>query len=378
MFLSQALIVLLSVFIFGSCQLLPKKPSQFKVRNIWTRSSSSSSLVQPRLMNRSTPQVYKKNEQETFLIWGNPYQGIQAIHSQSGQLRWRYDLKNGTEARIALAGDYVFVAANDGFIYAIEAGEGRLLWSFPTRSENNTEIVVHQGLVYIVSSQNTLFALEALTGKRVWLYTRPASNHFNVRGGSRPLVYQDQLYVAFGDGVVAAFKAATGQLVWEKELIEDQRFKDLDTDLAIYKDSLIVGGFEDAVYRLKLSTGNLIWKSEQGSFGSFAIQDEYICYASTQFSIECLQGDEGKSVYSFKNTSKSLKGSPVFWKNKLVFGDTQGPIYFLDFELQKIIGHFDTGRGVLAAPVISEDLSRLYVISNESNLFALEADWLYP
>lgn len=362
----------------SSCQMLPTKPTEFKVRNVWTRSASLESLTQSRLINRSAPQIYNKSTTETYLIWGNPYQGVQAISSKTGEPRWSYQLKSGTEARIALAGDYVFVAANDGFVYALEAGEGRLLWSFPTRSENNTEIVVHQGLVYIVSSQNTLFALEALTGKRVWLYTRPASTQFNVRGGSRPLVVQDQLFVAFGDGVVASFVASTGQIIWEKELIEDKRFKDLDTDLAIYKDSLIVGGFEDAIYRLKLSTGNLIWKVDQGSYGSFAIQDEDICYASTVSSIECVEGESGRSTLSFKNKFNSLKSSPVFWKDRLVFGDTQGPVYFLDFKSQKILGTFDTGRGVLAAPVVSSDFSQVYVISNESNLFALEAGWRYP
>lgn len=362
----------------SACQMLPTKPSEFKVRNIWTRSASVVSLTQARIINRSVPQIYNKSATESYLIWGNPYQGVQAVDRQTGQPRWSYPLKSGTEARLALAGDYVFVAANDGFIYALEASQGRLLWSFPTRAENNTEIVVHQGLVYVVSSQNTLFALEALTGKRIWLYTRPATVQFNVRGGSKPLIFQDQLFVAFGDGVIASFKASTGQIIWEKELIEDKRFKDLDMDLAIYKDSLLVGGFEDAVYRLKLSTGNLIWKADRGSFGSFAIRDEWICYASTHFSIECLSGESGQSLLSFKNQSMSLKGSPVFWKDYLVFGDTQGPLHFLDLAQQKIIGLFDTGRGLLAAPVVSPEDSQIYILSNESNLFALEAGWRYP
>lgn len=363
------------IVFFTSCQSVHKRSREFALDTLWVTSFSEESNTGFRRLNRSSPVPLQLPTKE-LIVFGNPYNGVQAVDVNSGSKVWEYSFKHGTEAKLAVEGTFVFVAANDGFVYAIDGETGLLMWSFPTRSENLAELVVHQGLVYILSSQNTLFAVEAVSGKRVWIYTRPDNSLFSIRGSGRPATIGDKLFVGFGDGALVAFKANSGQVLWEREFSVNKRFRDLDSDILVYQDSLLVGGFDEAVYRIEYETGLTKWKSEGGMFGSFALLGEKVCFAQTELKLRCLEIGDGSAFLDIP-IKEGIASSPTFLNSYLVFGESQGPIRVWDIKEKREVSRFYSGRGLVAAPFTDSKKGRIYFVSNESYLYALEARWNY-
>lgn len=375
-----------TVLILSSCSSFPffknkefrggeSSSRSFQVQRIWTQSSQKEPLKVFRQMNRSAPVLYSSSSNKSYLLFGNPYNGVQAFRAEDGKKIWSFSFKFGTETKIRIEGDYAFIAANDGFIYCLEAETGKLVWSFPTRTENTAEIFVHKGLAYVLTSQNTIFALEAATGERSWIYTRPDSSLFTIRGSSRPTILGDTLYVGFGDGALIAFDKSNGKILWERTFSSNKRFRDIDSDLLVEEGALYVGGFDDAVYALNPTSGQTLWVYESGVYGAFALSGKNLCFASPISKMICLNKSSGEHFFSYEVKPSGIPSSPLFYKGLLVFGSFDGPLVGIDINLNKEVFRFTSGRGLIAPILSDESNHRIYMVSNESYLYALEAKW---
>jgi alcohol dehydrogenase (cytochrome c) len=100
-------------------------------------------------------------------------------------------------------------------------------WSFSFGGEKQrgqeAQALVHDGVIYISGSYSRMYAIDAKTGEKKWEYDArlpegilPCCDVVN-RG---PAIYGDNVYFGTLDAQLVALKAATGKVVWKKE-IED-------------------------------------------------------------------------------------------------------------------------------------------------------------
>lgn len=121
---------------------------------------------------------------------------IFAIERAGGKLRWSYDA--GGDASPTLANGLVFVAGNDGGLYALDAEVGGApKWLFPTGSQVTTSPVVANGVVYVASG-STLYAIEAATGFEQWRYAA------GYKIETSPVVVNGFVYIGGQDGYLDA------------------------------------------------------------------------------------------------------------------------------------------------------------------------------
>lgn len=312
-----------------------------------------------------------------MVIQANAIDGVVAYNREDGKLIWRLPIENGVESSAVGKGSFLFFGGNDGQFYSVDVESGQVLWSFPTRVENLSEPLVEDGVVYFLTGGNSLYALDAENGKQIWLYTRPETSSLSIRGGSKPAYKNGTLYVGFSDGALVALIAKSGQVKWEKQLNRNKRFRDLDTDPLIDGDVLYVLGYDDAAYALRASTGDQVWKFEKGGYGGLLIQGDRLYYATTTDEFVCVDKTTGRQIWTFP-TKGGLATSPALLKGVLVFGESQGLLHFIESGTGREVGHFDPGRGVFSPPTVEEKQNRVYFISNEGNLYNLEAKWGRP
>ena len=168
---------------------------------------------------------------------------VVAIDAESGKLRWTFF--TGGPVRFAPAAwyDRVFVASDDGHLYAIKVNDGNFLWKhrgglnermclgnermisrWPARGGP----VVMDDIVYYAagiwpSDGVFLHALDTRTGKVLWtndstgrLYMPQPHGGANAHSGVAPQGYlvatNDRLFVPTGRAVPAAFRRSDGQL----------------------------------------------------------------------------------------------------------------------------------------------------------------------
>jgi outer membrane protein assembly factor BamB len=102
--------------------------------------------------------------------------GVQAINPENGSVVWSYPINATISVSPVLGSDgTVFIAANDGFLYALTTG-GELLWKYETRGPNYTHpLVDSEQTVYVNSSDGWLYAI-GFDGQLQWKDRLPASS----------------------------------------------------------------------------------------------------------------------------------------------------------------------------------------------------------
>src|SRR4029079_16673768 len=107
------------------------------------------------------------------------------------------------KTNIAVAGDLVLAASDDGILHAIGLTDGVERWSFKPGTYM-TGPATGNGLVYFTDGASTVHALDLATGHERWT-TKDIAD-----GATTATITDGTLYVASSDGRVVALDAASG------------------------------------------------------------------------------------------------------------------------------------------------------------------------
>lgn len=343
---------------------------EYEVKTAWARQTTKKDNLGFRKINRMTPLLVGD-----LVIQGNGLDGIVAYEKDSGQLKWRLPVANGVEPTAAAIRDRLFVGANDGNFYSIEASTGLVQWSFATKAENLSAPLLEDGVVYFLAGNNVLYALDAATGKQLWLYSRQDTAQFSIRGGSQPAYHNGTLYVGFSDGSLVAFNAKSGSAVWEVQLNRNKRFRDIDATPVLDGNQIYVAGYDDKLYCVSADKGEVLWRIDGGGYSAVTVVGDKLIYPTTNGEVWALKKSNGDKVWSYK-VAEGIATQVKPFKGVLVFGESQGKLRFLEPNSGKELGAMEPGRGILSAPQVDEAKNRVYFISGEANLFAINAGWV--
>ncbi|MET0344578.1 MAG: PQQ-dependent dehydrogenase, methanol/ethanol family [Polyangiales bacterium] len=104
-----------------------------------------------------------------------------------------------------------------------------LAWTYSLGSSRGVEAtpVVVDGIMYVTASWSVVHAVNVRTGQRIWSYDPKVPREKGIKGccdvvNRGVAVYKGKVYVASFDGRLIALDAATGQVRWEKDTIDDK------------------------------------------------------------------------------------------------------------------------------------------------------------
>lgn len=343
---------------------------EFEVKTAWVRQTTLKDNLGFRKINRMTPVLAGD-----LVIQGNGLDGIVAYQKETGQLKWRLRIPNGAEPSATLIKDRLFVGASDGNFYSLAASTGQVQWTFATKAENLSSPLLEDGVIYFLAGNNVFYALDAATGRQLWLYSRQDTSQFSIRGGSQAAFKNGNLYVGFSDGSLVSLNAKTGAVLWELQLNRNKRFRDVDATPVIDGGQLYVAGYDDRLYCVSLDKGEVIWRVDGGSYSGVTLLGDKLFVPTTNGEIWALKRSNGEKIWSYK-IKEGIGTQIKSYKGTLVFGESQGFLRFLDPNSGAALGGMEPGRGILSAPQIDETQNRVYFISGEANLYAIQAGWI--
>lgn len=343
---------------------------EYQVKTDWVRRTTEKDNLGFRKINRMTPLLVGD-----LLVQGNGIDGLVAYERDTGREKWRLPIANGVEPSATSIRDRLFVGASDGNFYSIEASTGHIQWSFPTKAENLSAPLLDEGTVYFLAGNNVFYALDAATGRQLWLYSRQDTSQFSIRGGSQAALKDGTLYVGFSDGSLVALNAKSGSVVWELQLNRNKRFRDIDATPVIDGNQLYIAGYDDKLYCVSMEKGEILWRVDGGGYSAVTVSGDKIFYPTTTNEVWALKKANGDKVWSYK-LKEGIATQVKMYKGSLVFGESQGMLRFLDPNSGAVLGYMEPGRGILSAPQVDEKNSRVYFISGEANLYAIQAGWV--
>ena len=186
-----------------------------------------------------------------------------ATASAQPTVQWRFKIKAAIIGSPVASDGVAFFGALDSTVYAVDVQNGSLKWKLRTNGEIRSTPVLHNNQLFLAGGNGVLLFIDKNSGKRLWsavfdntaLFLAERRYDFADYYHSSPIIHNNVIYLGSGDGNMHALKADNGELLWT--------FKTGDiihSTAAVVKDKLCFGSFDGYVYALKLTDGSLVWK----------------------------------------------------------------------------------------------------------------------
>lgn len=123
-------------------------------------------------------------------------------------LSWQNHVAGGVSGDIAIVGDDVYYASDDGVVHAVDRVSGAERWTATLDAPTRSGPVATDGRLYMVGDSGAPMAIDAQTGTTLWTAATayPAPSQLASADGT--------LYLGTGDGFLVAIDAATGAEGW--------------------------------------------------------------------------------------------------------------------------------------------------------------------
>jgi outer membrane protein assembly factor BamB len=355
------------LILLSGCSTLTSKPArEFVFEKLWIRDTHAVDAPAARGTQGMSPALTTD-----LVIAGNTRDGLVAYKRSTGAEQWRVAIRGGVSASAQIVGALLYVGGNDGQFYCIEAGSGRIVWNFPLRAEGLAAPLIENGKVFVLAGNNTLYALAADSGKQVWAHSRTETTPLSVRTGSRPTLFKDILYTGFSDGYLVALNAGDGSVVWERQLNNTSRFRDVDAAPVLDADRIYISSFDTGLFALSRADGQVIWRNEEGGVYPVTIDREMLYFSSSLGHVMALNKSTGKEIWK-KKLPTGIATQPVLYRGMLLYGESQGPLRAVRPQDGTEITHYDAGRGISSNPIIDFDRGEIFFSSNQGNLYVLK------
>ncbi len=222
-----------------------------------------------------------------------PFVSVYDLTSGKVLLQLRPTTSTNATSGVAVAGNFVYAGAGDGFLYALDMTNPKAgqLWSAKVGAATsdapggtaqyyvNSTIVVDNETVYAASLDQNIYAFDATTGTQRWVYNGSAA--FRTFA---PVMAEGVLYAVSEDRVLHAVDAGTGALRWKDANISASSPALVDNGV------VYVGSSQRAVHTLDAVTGahKTAYKTASIPFAQPSIADSTLYVA-----------DAGGYVYAF-------------------------------------------------------------------------------
>jgi outer membrane protein assembly factor BamB len=207
----------------------------------------------------------------------------------------RYD-RFGSD--VTVASGRLHLGTHDGRVLAVDPARGETVWEFVSRDSVLAAPAVAGGRVFFGSFDGHVYALDASTGKLLW--------RRDTRGPvvSTPVVAGDRVVVGNRAYDLLALDAATGEPAWARYIW----FSWVESSAAV-RDGVAYVGSSDAaaVYAFDARTGDRLWKTDVfgWAWGQPAVTGTRV-YAGTSSQKDYLADHAGLVVAMDRPTGRPL------------------------------------------------------------------------
>jgi len=303
---------------------------------------------------------------------GNVY----AINRESGSTIWRARLEAEITGGVGVGGELVLVGTINSGLIALDAATGEVAWQTTVSSEVLAAPATNGRIVVAQAVDGKLTGHDAETGEQIWIYesTVPA---LSLRGTSSPLIIENFVLAAFGNGSVISLALDNGTLRWEERVAiptgtsEIDRMVDIDGDLFVSDQGmLLVPSFQGYLAAIDVVTGQTRWRVQESSasgassgFGNIYISDE-------RGHVKAYRTGQDDLVWSNEQLDLRNVTAPESFSNYVAVGDFEGYVHLLSQVDGRFVGRTRVDRNGIRASLQSRG-NTLYVYGNGGNLSAL-------
>ncbi len=280
------------------------------------------------------------------------------------RLVWTFAANGPVNSSVAVGDGRVFVASEDGSVYALNLIDGKKLWSFRTGGDVEAPPLLLDGTLFVGSTDSFLYAIDASKGRQKWKYNAGAQIIGSANWFRRPDGDGMRILVCSNDEV-HCIDAATGGGVWK------YKTEHLINGAPAVADQKAVFGNCGGIIHVISAAGKKVRTIELDSpvIGSPAAAGRLAWVGNFAKELVCMDLDEGKIVWRYADADGPFYSSPAVSGDRVVAGSQDEQVHCIDRSNGKRIWVFTTGGAVDSSPVVCGD--RVVVASDDGRLYLL-------
>ena len=346
-------IIVLFLFL-SSCFIGPVKELKQQIEDEWDNENIP---INPTPLSEKIPTLDHKT------IWSNNFKGmiemnidfavckdsifiahnnnkIISIDQNNGESNFELTIDENIAAGISCETDKLFFTTKDGFLWALN-NDGSLIWKYFVGQVMSRPLIVDSSII-IKTINHQIISLNKDNGSINWNYQPPNPPLLIKSWGG--LVYSDGIvYSGLPAGKILALDFFSGSLIWETTYSQPQgttsidRANDTTSTPVIESPFIFIGSSKGNFASIDKETGAIIWQRPLSSFYDASIYDEFLIVPHISGSIYAIFKDSSKIAWRnsdfINRDTKQIK----FYKNKIIVGDYDGFIHFVDIHSGKTL-----------------------------------------
>jgi outer membrane protein assembly factor BamB len=257
---------------------------------------------------------------------------------------WQFRTSTSVDGSPAVAAGTVYVADDNGVIYALNARDGHLIWADHTHSQIDSKPCLVGRELFVGNDAGDFYAINTSNGKKLWV-TKFA-------GGidSSPAVVNGVAY--FGDGYdyVDAVSTADGHTVWRYQTAQT-----VQSSPVIYAGVVYIGSEDHFVYALTARSGTLVWKTATKAAvdSSPAIADGTVYIGSDDHKLYALNAQSGRQVWAGQ-TGGAITAQPFIYRGTVYIGSNDGALYAFAAGNGRRVWRVELGGIINSSPLVHD------------------------
>ena len=280
------------------------------------------------------------------------------IEVGSGRPVWRINAGGSLTAGVGTDGITVAVAGEKGTVMAFDAS-GTLRWKAQTSSEILSAPAVGQGIVIVRSQDNRIIGLDAETGARKWVVQR-TSPPLTLRAAPGVLIAPPNAYVAMPGGKLLSILLATGAPRWEASVGEARGTTELERIIDTSGMPVQLGreicavSYQGRAMCFDAASGTVAWGKDLSSDVGLGTDERFVYAADITGAVSALTREAGASVWKNSQLAYRRLSAPASFGRAVAVGDYQGQVHFLGREDGALLARLATdGSEIRTAPLVA-------------------------
>ncbi|WP_275285989.1 outer membrane protein assembly factor BamB [Halomonas elongata] len=302
---------------------------------------------------------------------------VMALDANTGEVRWEQELGDGASSGLTAESGKVYLGTRNGDVVALDQSSGEEVWRSRVSSEVLSAPQINNQLVVVQTIDGNVTALERGSGAERWVYTasRPS---LTLRATGTPRIIDAVTFAGLANGQLVTIENGSGRALWERRIATPEGRSDIErlVDLAgqpvLTPDGrLYVTSYNGRLVALQATSGQVLWSRDVSSYQTPVLVGETLYVVDADSHLVALSASNGDEQWRLDDLEDRQLTAPAFADGRLVVGDFEGYLHFIDAENGTLVGRTEIdGSGVSVRPLT--DGKRVYALADDGSLEALE------
>jgi outer membrane protein assembly factor BamB len=305
---------------------------------------------------------------------------VRALQAESGKSIWASSLvpegKDGKGAfggGLASDGSRLYATTAFGEALALDLASGQIIWRKSVGSPIRSSPTVAADRMVFVTSGNQVFCLSTVDGTELW-NSQGVGEQAAVIASTSPAIAEDTVVVPLTSGDLTALNLSSGAPLWTDSLASTDASSSLANLNDISARPVIDGGQVFAVSHSGLfaafdaASGARLWQRELSGTHTPWVSGEYVFLITGRNKIVAVARKSG-GVRWIRELPAGNWSGPVMGGGRLIAASSEGALALLSAQTGDLLTTIELGSKVYIDPIIAA--GTLYVLADDGDIIAL-------